>query len=59
MADRAGVRARTAGCRKGRDVGTVIASVKTADGRQKDVPYDVTFAFVVHAFHPEIAILKD
>ena len=43
---------------KGRDVGTVIASVKTADGRQKDVPYDVTFAFVVHAFHPEIAILK-
>jgi len=44
---------------RGRDVGTVIASVKTADGCQKDVPYDVTFAFVVHAFHPEIAILKD
>ena len=32
---------------KGRDVGTVAASVA---GR--DVPYDVTFAFVFHAFHP-------
>jgi hypothetical protein len=38
---------------KGRDVGTV-----TARGAS-DVPYDVTFAFVVHAFHPDVAILKD
>jgi len=44
---------------KGRDVGTVTASVKSADGGRRDVPYDVTFAFVVHAFHPDITILKD
>jgi len=43
---------------KGRDVGTVTASVKDADGRRHDVPYDVTFAFVVHAFHPDLSILK-
>ena len=36
---------------KGRDVGTITA---TRDGA--DVPYDVTFAFVAHAFHPETAI---
>ena len=36
---------------KGRDVGTIIA---TRDG--KDVPYDVTFAFVTHAFHPDTEI---
>lgn len=36
---------------EGRDVGTVIA---TRDG--EDVPYDVTFAFVAHAFHPEAKI---
>jgi len=44
---------------KGRDVGTVTASVKSADGGRNDIPYDVTFAFVVHAFHPDIAILKE
>ena len=37
---------------KGRDVGSVIASRKSADGTVLDVPYDVTFAFVFHAFHP-------
>ena len=37
--------------RKGRDVGTVIAQ---RDG--EDVPYDVTFAFVAHAFHPDVEI---
>lgn len=38
---------------KGRDVGSV--SVRdSASG--KDLPYDVTFAFVAHAFHPETAI---
>jgi hypothetical protein len=43
---------------KGRDVGTVIATIRTADGSRRDVPYDVTFAFVVHAFHPGLSILK-
>ena len=37
---------------KGRDVGTITA---TRDGA--DVPYDVTFAFVAHAFHPEAEIV--
>ena len=41
----------TSDIRKGRDVGTVVAR---RDGA--DVPYDVTFAFVAHAFHPDIAI---
>ena len=36
---------------KGRDVGTITA---TRDG--VDVPYDVTFAFVAHAFHPTVEI---
>jgi hypothetical protein len=43
---------------KGRDVGTVTASVKDTEGRRHDVPYDVTFAFVIHAFHPDLSILK-
>ncbi len=42
---------------KGRDVGNVVARRKTADG-MKDVVYDVTFAFVFHAFHPKQAIVK-
>lgn len=37
----------------GRDVGTVTVK-RSSDG--KDVPYDVTFAFVAHAFHPDVAI---
>ncbi|WP_205602628.1 DUF3179 domain-containing protein [Chelativorans alearense] len=37
---------------KGRDVGTVRV---TKDGR--DVPHDITFAFVAHAFHPDIQIV--
>ena len=36
---------------KGRDVGTITAR---RDG--SDVPYDVTFAFVAHAFHPDVEI---
>lgn len=36
---------------KGRDVGTVTASMAGSNG--KPIPYDVTFAFVFHAFHPE------
>lgn len=38
---------------KGRDVGTVVAQKPGADGKLVDVPYDVTFAFVFHAFHPK------
>lgn len=37
---------------KGRDVGTVLV---THGG--KDVPYDITFAFVAHAFHPDVAMI--
>jgi len=44
---------------QGRDVGTVTASVKDEDGQRRDVPYDVTFAFAVFAFHPDVVILKD
>jgi len=37
--------------RKGRDVGNVIVQRKANDGTMEDVVYDVTFAFVYHAFH--------
>jgi hypothetical protein len=37
----------------GRDVGTVTVQRKKADSTEyEDVPYDVTFAFVFHAFEP-------
>ncbi|WP_306118703.1 MULTISPECIES: DUF3179 domain-containing protein [unclassified Roseitalea] len=39
---------------QGRDVGTVLVQRQGAD-----VPYDVTFAFVAHAFHPGVAIARD
>lgn len=42
---------------KGRDVGNIVARRDTPDG-EKDVRYDVTFAFVFHAFHPEVSILQ-
>jgi hypothetical protein len=38
----------------GRDVGTV-----TVERDGADVPYDVTFAFVAHAFHPETDIVQN
>ncbi|MDA7948440.1 MAG: DUF3179 domain-containing protein [Hyphomicrobiaceae bacterium] len=41
----------------GRDVGNVTAQRKTASGSE-DVVYDVTFAFVFHAFHPKRPIIK-
>lgn len=44
---------------QGRDVGSVTAAIKGQDGHRREVPYDVTFAFAVFAFHPEVAILKD
>ena len=43
---------------EGRDVGNVVVQRKT-DAGLKDVPYDVTFAFVVKAFHPEATIIKE
>jgi hypothetical protein len=42
---------------KGRDVGNITVQRKGAAGLE-DVPYDVTFAFVVKAFHPEAKIVK-
>lgn len=42
----------------GRDVGNVIAQKGLADGRLVDVAYDVTFAFVFHAFHPDATIIQ-
>lgn len=43
--------------KESRDVGNVVAQLKTADG-MKDARYDVTFAFVFHAFHPKLPIRK-
>lgn len=41
----------------GRDVGNVLVK-RLADGGLEDVPYDGTFAFVFHAFHPDVTIDK-
>lgn len=40
-----------------RDVGNIVVQKKTTDGL-KDMVYDITFAFVVNAFHPGIKIQK-
>jgi len=40
----------------GRDVGTVEAVSDLPENRGAALPYDVTFAFVAHAFHPDVAI---
>lgn len=42
---------------EGRDVGNIVAQRKTASGYE-DITYDVTFAFVVKAFHPDLDIYK-
>ena len=42
----------------GRDVGNVIARRRSPDGVAEDIPYDITFAFVVHAFHPALQIAQ-
>jgi hypothetical protein len=42
----------------GRDVGNVVVQRKQDDDLV-DVPYDVTFAFVFHAFRPDSVIHKD
>lgn len=43
----------------GRDVGNVIAQRRQPAGPVEDIPYDVTFAFVFHAFHPKIEIVQN
>ncbi|MCV0424251.1 MAG: DUF3179 domain-containing protein [Roseibium sp.] len=42
--------------RKGRIIGSVEA-IRTGEGDERPLVHDVTFAFVVHAFHPELPIL--
>jgi hypothetical protein len=41
----------------GRDVGSVTAQARGADGKLADINYDVTFAFVAHAFHKNVYII--
>ncbi|MEO1159672.1 MAG: DUF3179 domain-containing protein [Pseudomonadota bacterium] len=43
---------------EGRDVGSIIVQKKNASGSYEDIPYDVTFAFVVEAFEPGTVIKK-
>jgi len=47
-----------ASIRAGRDVGNVVVQRKQ-ENELVDVPYDVTFAFVFHAFRPNSTIHKD
>ena len=42
-----------------RDVGTVDVRSVSADKTGDMVPYDVIFAFVANAFHPDVSIVKD
>jgi len=42
---------------EGRDVGNVLAQRRVGATLQ-DIPYDVTFAFVFHAFRPEGTLHK-
>jgi hypothetical protein len=48
----------TSTIQSGRDVGNVIAQRRSPDGAVEDIPYDITFAFVVHAFHPTVQIAQ-
>lgn len=41
----------------GRDVGNVVVTKTGSDGKPVDDVYDVTFAFVFHAFHPKRKIV--
>lgn len=47
----------TARIAEGRDIGNVVAQRQSDDGLQ-DVAYDMTFAFVFHAFRPDGTIHK-
>lgn len=40
---------------KGRDIGNLVVT-ETVDGELQDAVHDLTFAFVAHAFHPDIPI---
>ena len=40
---------------QGRDIGNITVQ-ENRNGVLVDIPYDVTFAFVVHAFHPDVKI---
>lgn len=42
---------------EGKDVGNVVVRRRTTDGME-DVVYDVTFAFVFHAFRPDGTLIK-
>ena len=42
---------------QGRDVGNITVQ-KRIDGKLEDVAYDITFAFVVKAFHPKAKIIQ-
>ena len=44
--------------KQGRDVGNIVVQRKTGDGLE-DIVYDVTFAFVFNAFHPELKIQQE
>jgi hypothetical protein len=41
-----------------RDVGNIVVQ-STSGGEPKDLPYDVTFAFVANSFHPDVKILQE
>lgn len=49
----------TANIAEGRDVGSVTVARTAPSGQYADIPHDVTFAFVVTAFHPGTDILKE
>ena len=44
--------------KQGRDVGNIVVQRKTQSGLE-DMVYDVTFAFVFHAFHPDKKIQQN
>ena len=41
---------------EGRDIGNVVVQRAGSDDGLEDVPYDISFAFAFHAFHPEAPI---
>lgn len=47
----------TARIARGRDVGNLVVRERV-DGKEQDAVHDITFAFVAHAFHPELEILQ-
>ncbi len=43
---------------EGRDIGNVVVQRRTAEGTLEDAVYDLTFAFVFHAFRPDGRLLQ-